>query len=339
MTDLDRDILRLLPDATGEATYIGTGELYERMLEMVPDTPSRKTVLRRLSELEEEGLIEVRRRGVRFEWRRREGAGGLAAQPGSKMTFDQALALQTLRRFSSRQIPELVAESLSAIFDMAETRLQRPIAESERRYARWSGKVAVEGGGFTLHYPAIDRVIFAAVSRALFEERKLKIIYHPRHNTNNNRAKVILPLGLVEVGGLVYLVGGTEGKQEPTMYRIDRLSHAETMLDSFDYPASFSLDVYVKQQRRFDFMVEQEVQLKLKFIEGAGDHLLETPLSKDQKTSRNGGALFVQGTALLSKRLRWWLRSFGPNVEVLGPASLRDEMAAEAQALARIYTR
>ena len=40
---------------------------------------------------------------------------------------------------------------------------------------------------------------------------------------------------------------------------------------------------------------------------------------------------------MLSQRLRWWLRSFGPNVEVLGPASLRAELAAEARALARSY--
>jgi predicted DNA-binding transcriptional regulator YafY len=50
-----------------------------------------------------------------------------------------------------------------------------------------------------------------------------------------------------------------------------------------------------------------------------------------------GSELRVRGTVLLSKRLRWWLRAFGPNVEVLEPATLREEMANEAETLVALY--
>ncbi|QCP47897.1 WYL domain-containing protein [Trinickia violacea] len=339
MSEIDREIMRVLPDGGTQGEYISTPEIHRRLLKTVLDTPSSKTVYRHLEKLEQEGLVEMDHRGTASVWRRRAGASGMAAKAGSMMTFDEALALQTLRRFSSRQIPELVAESLSAMFDIAEARLQKINNETERKYSRWASKVAVEGGGFTLLYPIIDRDLFATVSRALFEERKLEIVYRPRNNADNDRSRVILPLGLVEVGGLVYLVGGTEGKPDPTMYRMDRLWSAEAMLESFVYPSSFSLDAYVKQQRRFDFMVEKEVPLKLKFIEGAGDHLLEAPMSTDQKSTRKDDALYVQGTVMLSQRLRWWLRSFGPNVEVLGPANLRAELTEEAHSLAKTYSK
>lgn len=309
-----------------------------RSTSTVPNTPSSKTIYRHLQKLEEEGLVEMSQRGTASVWRKKAGASGMAAKAGAMMSFDEALALQTLRRFSSRQIPELVAESLSAMFEIAETRLQKTNSETERKYSRWASKVAVESGGFALHYPSIDRDMFATVSRSLFEERKLEIVYRPRHNADNDRAKIVLPYGLVEVGGLVYLVAGTEGKTDPTMYRMDRLTRAAARLEPFAYPASFSLDAYVRQQRRFDFMVEKEVVLKLKFVGGAGDHLLEAPMSKDQKSTRKEDALHVQGTVMLSQRLRWWLRSFGPNVEVLGPATLRAELAAEAAELATIYS-
>lgn len=309
-----------------------------RSTSTVPNTPSSKTIYRHLQKLEEEGLVEMSQRGTASVWRKKAGASGMAAKAGAMMSFDEALALQTLRRFSSRQIPELVAESLSAMFEIAETRLQKTNSETERKYSRWASKVAVESGGFALHYPSIDRDMFATVSRSLFEERKLEIVYRPRHNADNDRAKIVLPYGLVEVGGLVYLVAGTEGKPDPTMYRMDRLTRAAARLEPFAYPASFSLDAYVRQQRRFDFMVEKEAVLKLKFVGGAGDHLLEAPMSKDQKSTRKEDALHVQGTVMLSQRLRWWLRSFGPNVEVLGPATLRAELAAEAAELATIYS-
>jgi predicted DNA-binding transcriptional regulator YafY len=337
MSDIDREIMRVLPDAATQSPYLSTPDIHRRLMSAVQNMPSSKTIHRHLSKLEEEGLVEMDQRGTASVWRKKAGASGMAAKAGAMMSFDEALALQTLRRFSSRQIPGLVADSLSAMFEIADTRLQRTNNETERKYTRWASKVAVESGGFALHYPVIDRETFATVSRALFEERKLEILYLPRHKADNDRAKIVLPFGLVEVGGLVYLVAGTEGKANPTMYRMDRVARASAMLESFAYPASFSLDAYVRQQRRFDFMVEKEVLLKLKFVCGAGDHLLEAPMSKDQKSTRKDDALHVQGTVMLSQRLRWWLRSFGPYVEVVGPAGLRSELAAEAAELAQIY--
>ncbi|MBB5423602.1 putative DNA-binding transcriptional regulator YafY [Paraburkholderia sp. JPY158] len=339
MSDIDRDIMRVLPDAATQGTYLSTPDIYKRLSGTVQNMPSTKTIHRHLVKLEQEGLVEMDQRGTASIWRRKAGASGLAAKAGSMINFDEALALQTLRRFSSRQIPELVAESLTPLFEIAETRLMRTNSETERKYSRWASKVAVESGGFALHYPVIKPDKFAEVSRALFEERKLEIVYRPRHKADNDQAKVVLPFGLVEVGGLVYLVAGTEGKANPTMYRLDRLWDAKAMLESFVYPESFKLETYVRQQRNFDFMVENEVLLKLKFFGGAGDHLLEAPMSKDQKSDRKDDALHVQGTVMLSQRLRWWLRSFGPNVEVLGPASLRAELVAEAAALAKIYSK
>lgn len=337
MSDLDRDIMRVLPDAATQNDFLSTPEIHRRLGQDALEVPSIRTINRRLSKLELGGLVEVLPQGTALVWRKRAGASGMAARAGSVMTFDEALALQTLRRFSSRQIPELVADALSPLFSVAESRLQRTNSERERRYSRWATKVAVESGSFALDYPVIDREMFAIVSRALFEERKLDIIYRPRHSADNERVRTILPLGLVEVGGLVYVVGGTEGKSDPTMYRMDRLWRAKALPETFTYPPTFSLDHYVKQQRSFDFMVEKEVSLKLKFVRGAGDHLFEAPMAKDQKATREDDALFVQGSVLLSQRLRWWLRSFGPNVEVIGPAALRAELANEAEQLARMY--
>lgn len=331
--------MRVLPDAATQGAYLSTPEIHHRLAQDILDVPSIRTINRRLSKLEQGGLVEVLPRGTALVWRKRAGASGMAARAGSMMTFDEALALQTLRQFSSRQIPGLVADSLAPMFSVAEARLQRTNDERERRYSRWISKVAVESGGFALEYPVIDRDMFAIVSRALFEERKLDIVYRPRHSTGNERARTILPLGLVEVGGLVYLVGGTEGKSNPTMYRMDRLSRARALAETFTYPSTFSLETYVKQQRSFDFMVEAEIPLKLKFLQGAGDHLLEAPLAKDQKATRKDDVLFVQGSVLLSQRLRWWLRSFGPTVEVIEPASLRAELASEAKQLALMYAK
>jgi predicted DNA-binding transcriptional regulator YafY len=42
-------------------------------------------------------------------------------------------------------------------------------------------------------------------------------------------------------------------------------------------------------------------------------------------------------TVLDTAQLRWWLRGFGPDVEVIEPRALRDEFSADARKLAARY--
>jgi predicted DNA-binding transcriptional regulator YafY len=334
---LDREIMQVLPDAARSEEPISTPDVHRKLSAMLLDPPVVKTVQRRLEEMLKDSLVLMEQRGRAKYWRKVAGASGLAAKAAGAMTHDEALALQTLRRFSTWRIPALVAETLSPLFDVAGKRLATVNSEHERRYRKWIDKIEVEAGSFALQYPEVDPDIFATVSQALFNEQKLEIVYQPRSKIYNAEAKIIYPLGLVEVGGLVYLVAAMPRHPNPAMYRLDRLARATMLPESFAYPREFRLSEYVREQRQFDFMVEGEIDLRLCFRNGAGNHLLEAPLSGDQQTIQGEDTLEVQGTVLLSQRLRWWLRAFGPNVEVLGPESLRLELAAEARAMTAIY--
>ncbi|TDV16308.1 helix-turn-helix transcriptional regulator [Paraburkholderia caballeronis] len=329
--------MQALPDAARGEDPIKTTDVHRRLSGFLVDLPVVKTVQRRLERLEGDGLVESKKKGSALYWRKLPGASGLAARAAGVMSHDEALALQTLRRFSSRQIPSLVAETLSPLFDVAGKRLAAVNTEGERRYRKWIDKVEVESGNFSLQYPVVEAEIFEVVSRALFYEQQLEVVYQPRTNVDNNKAKVVYPLGLVEVSGLVYLVASMPRYPNPALYRLDRMSHAAMLPNPFAYPRGFRLSAYVREQRQFDFMVEGDIFVKLRFRNGAGNHLLEAPLSSDQEVTQADSGLDVCGTVLLSQRLRWWLRAFGPNVEVLAPASLRDELAREAQALAAMY--
>ncbi len=153
----DLDIMMsVLHSAGHEQGFISTAAVHAALSEKGIEFKHRKTVQRRLERFEAQGLVEVDRRGRSLCWRARPGASGMAARAGAMMTFDEALALQALQRFSSRQIPALVSQHLSAMFDVARDRLARINSLSERHYSKWDGKVAVEGGGFALRHPPID---------------------------------------------------------------------------------------------------------------------------------------------------------------------------------------
>ncbi|MEN7528677.1 WYL domain-containing protein [Cupriavidus sp. DL-D2] len=300
-----------------------------------------KTVQRRLEALLEAGVVVKRKAGNTLEWQKKEGASGVAAKAGTMMTFDEALALQTLKRFAGRQIPTLVGAALGGLFEVAEDRLKQGATPDGRRHASWHRKVAAVDNGFHLLAPTVKEAIFFAVSEALFSEQLLEIVYKPRSNPEKKpQPQEVMPLGLVEMASFVYLVAKRGSKPEPAMYRLDRMESARVCPEPFPYPKDFSLEKYIAQERQFDFLPRGEIKLAVRFTNGRSHAVCEAPISQDQTVEHYpDGSIIVRGTVKLSERLHWWLRSFGPFAEVLEPTHLRDEFAAESRAAAKLYAR
>lgn len=298
-----------------------------------------KTVQRRLEALEQLGVVNCRDTGHALEWQRKDGASGIAAKAGALMTFDEALALQVLTRFSSNQLPELVGGGLNALISVAKDRLSRGASNEGRRHAKWDQKIAVVDGAFKLARPKIKPHVFKAVSNALFNERLLDIVYRSKAAAGTEpRKQKVMPLGLVEAGEIVYLVAKVPDKPRGVMYRLERMEKATITDQGFEYPGDFSLATYVNEEKMFDYYPQGAISIALRFEKGAAHTVLEAPLTPNQETEEHSdGRVTVRATLTMSERLRWWLRSFGPLVEVLEPEELRQEFAEEAQAAYRLY--
>ncbi len=70
----------------------------------------------------------------------------------------------------------------------------------------------------------------------------------------------------------------------------------------------------------------------------AGAHLFETPLSKKQKISETKDGFFmIEDDVTDNMELRYWIRSFGDEVEVIQPKSLREEFTKLSMRLRKKY--
>ena len=68
-------------------------------------------------------------------------------------------------------------------------------------------------------------------------------------------------------------------------------------------------------------------------------HLYETPIAPDQLIRRvDDSWVKISASVPDSHQLRWWLRGFGPNVEVLRPKALRREFENDTASLKRLYS-
>ena len=70
----------------------------------------------------------------------------------------------------------------------------------------------------------------------------------------------------------------------------------------------------------------------------AGAHLFETPLSKKQVIKETKDGFFmVEDVIMDNMELRYWIRAFGDEVEVIKPKSLRDEFIKLSSRLRKKY--
>jgi predicted DNA-binding transcriptional regulator YafY len=116
-----------------------------------------------------------------------------------------------------------------------------------------------------------------------------------------------------------------------------RVKEAEMLADAASQPDGFNLDAYIVDGA-FGFGGNETIKLELRFYDGAGNHLYETPLSADQAlVAESDQALRVSATVVNTEQLRWWLLGFGGKVEVMFPEGLRADITKAAEEMVNRY--
>ncbi|MGF6570046.1 putative DNA-binding transcriptional regulator YafY [Paraburkholderia sp. GAS333] len=350
ISTLDEAILELLPTERHEIKWISTPDTKQRLLDKGHHIYLKK-VRRHLITLEAKRLVISRQEDGAREilWQRVPFFAG-ANRAASLMVASEAVAFNMLERFTT-QLPKAILSDIDNLFRAAEVRLSQEHADG-RLHRAWPDKVDSVDGTFALARPALKEDAFNVIKTALFFERVVHVKYRPMSMAENDepRMKPLWPLALVESAGVMYLVAEDpahkprpeKGKHKPlrSVYRLDRVREAHESKENFAYPKDFKLRDFIDNEQQFNFMVEAPVFMRLAFEGNSGNHLFESKMSTDQKAPIRlvDGRLLVEGTVRPSLKLRWWLRSFGANVEILEPQSLRDEFAADFKRLAQRYS-
>ncbi|MDQ3195601.1 MAG: WYL domain-containing protein [Pseudomonadota bacterium] len=146
----------------------------------------------------------------------------------------------------------------------------------------------------------------------------------------------VSPLAIVARDNVLYLVCCLWNYGDEMQLALHRMTSAELLDSESSVPDGFDLDAYIARGE-FDIVTGEMLRLEARFSRGAAYHLRETPVAADQTLPEQGGDLLLAATVPDTLQLRWWLLGFGADVEVLGPAALREEMAQTARAMSAQY--
>ncbi len=282
---------------------------------------TERTVQRDLARLSGELfglLLDDRSRPHGWSWDRD------AAQldiPG--MEPQTALAFKLAEHFSGQLMAPATLSALAPYFRRAEAVL----ADTPSPVSAWPDKIQAITRGQTLIPPVIDPGILQAVYDALFNDRQIEARYHRRYD-DSVHDYLIHPLGIVFRDGVVYLVCTRNGREDIVQMALHRMRSAVPLEAPVKRPTDFDLQRYV-ETGGLDFKLGGEpLRLALRIDAATAVHLEETPLSADQTLTEGvDGRMQLVATVADTAQVRWWLLGLGDQVEVIAPATLRDEIA------------
>ena len=295
------ELLRRIP----RNRKITASELWEELKDAGIERELR-TIQRQLQMLSEHFEIERDDRSKPYGYSWQERAKPLAVP---SLTAQESLLLQLAEEQLRNLLPTHVMRSMNGFFTQARRNLGP--ASNATLEREWPQKIRVVSTSQPLLPPKIRPGVFEAVSEALYANHWLRVDY--RNAAGKRHEADVMPLGLAQQGLRLYLVGRYRDYDNERSLALHRILAAEVSTRTFDRPAEFNLKKY-DDDGRFGFGDGECIHLQFRIAKPEGLHLLETPLSVDQKVIEHEDDYEIHATVVDSDMLDWWLRGFGDSI-------------------------
>jgi len=316
------EMLRQLPRERGK---ISTAQLEERLAEFGHPVTQR-TIQRDLRDLSRLFPISCDERTKPFSWYWTRTAVPFDI-PG--MDLHTALAF----RLAADHLAHLLPTTTRAYLEPHMRRARAVLEEAHGGpLAAWPENVLAIPGGLPLQPPEIIPEVLEAVHLALLQQRCLKVQYRSR-GAQEARELELHPLGLVYRDAVAYLLATAWDFEDVRQYVLHRLVKATLTEQPSRVPDGFDVRTYVERDRALEFPLGRAVLPLVAAVEEfLATKMAETPLARDQLLSPlPDGRYRLSATVHDTVQLRIWLQSQGGYIEVLEPAALREEIAAELE--------
>lgn len=172
---------------------------------------------------------------------------------------------------------------------------------------------------------------------AISENCAVDVAYYTIHRDKETERR-LNPYYLVPREGHLYLVAYCHLREDTRVFRLSRFKSVVMTDHTFKMPAAFKIDQFL--ENRWSIIADsEETTFKVMFSEAAaryvteGDYHVATTIE-----NQPDGMLLLTATVQSRQEFLRWVRTFGPEAEVLEPETVRRELADEYRRMAKVHS-
>lgn len=140
------------------------------------------------------------------------------------------------------------------------------------------------------------------------------------------------------IGQSTHVIGWREPPDALRTFKIERIERAALLPEAYSIPADFDPYNLLEDAWGIWFTGEEPQQVQLRFNARVATRVLESRWHRSQQVEMQAdGALLWTAHVAEPQEMVYWVRGWGANVEVLQPAWLREQVAQDAFAQAKLY--
>ncbi|HLK84219.1 MAG TPA: WYL domain-containing protein [Xanthobacteraceae bacterium] len=250
------------------------------------------------------------------------GLDGFFQDPTAAELSDLGIVIAELREAGATARAASLAE-LEKKIRAAMRHGRRRATETDVEALLRAERIAVEAGP----RPAEDPAVLMMMREALLRMKMLRFIYHGGSRPGASRD--VVPFGII-FGRTNYLIGADAGTTKPKHWRLDRVEKLQCLDEPAPPPADFDLAAFSNTAFAYFEGPQEDVVLHVlpRGMEDFQNYRFHS--SQCVEAHPDGGAI-VRFRASGMLELAWHLFSWSNKIEILQPASLRQQMIAELQ--------
>lgn len=280
---------------------------------------NRRTVYRDLDFLAQQGVPLWQENGT-------FGINRSLYQTTVRLTYHESVALVLAGLLLARTFDERNPHVIAALRRLAVTLPEPFTAQLERAARRTQSQQ-------TNHR---HTAVLEAIAEGWGKGQKVHITYCSPTD-NMIRERVIAPYTLEPTDAGIYVIGHDEASGETRTFKLERLLSASLLPESYAIPREFDPVTYLQNSWRI-MSGDQTVKVHLRFSPEAAPFVRERNWHSSQvMETDHDGCLSLRVEIADPREMLPWIRSWGPQVEVLAPDWLRERVAEEFRSAAAIY--
>ena len=171
----------------------------------------------------------------------------------------------------------------------------------------------------------VDRETERIIQNAIDGKNKVEIEYYSFASDEVSK-RIIHPYGLILLDSYLCVEGFCELRNEIRRFRLSRIEDIRVLDEHFDEEI-----IERKGQPFLKLVGDKEEDIELIFFGKSARYIKEYEIGRAKHIEEKEDGLHFLQTAAVTEDVIRWIRSFGPEVDVVSPMWLRDQLIAEVK--------